>query len=100
MIFLYIYAIVAIIDIVLMVLSSISIAEKFTAKYPGLEIPKTSTASKLLSYLRYILGSFTPILNLVMCGIYVFGYDEFEENVMRDMYLKCMKEKHKEGEEC
>ena len=99
MIIIYIHLIVSIITILMMILSSIVITDKFKVKYPGLEVPKQSFAEKALIWTRDILAALIPIFNIIICMILVFDYKSFETRTINNMYLQCLDEKYKEERE-
>lgn len=84
------YMAISILCLVLWILASIDITHEFKKKYPDLKIPKRSFAGRVLSYVRTIVSSITPLFNIIMIYTIVFKYSEVEKRAIQRIYLECM----------
>lgn len=90
MVFLYIHLGIAALYLLMLTLMSIDLAKKFKRKYPELKAPKVSIAGRLLSSLRNLITALIPLYNILLCFIFLFKYEELEEQSMKKVYQKCI----------
>lgn len=83
---------ISILCFVLMILSCIDIKYKFKKKYPDLKSHKDSFAGTILSYIKTIVVSVTPLFNIIMIWNIVFKYSKLEKDTIQKIYLECMGE--------
>ena len=92
MVILWIHLSVSAITYVLYMLAAHDFASKFKTQYPDVKIPKTSLAGKVGSFLRNLISSFIPIMNLLLLWVILFHYEDLEKKTIRKIYEKCMAE--------
>jgi hypothetical protein len=88
-----IWAVVAILNGALVIAAVKDAEEKFHTRYPELEIPKTSKASRFSVLLRLTIWAIVPCIQLWTLWILLFQYTTILEETIYDTYLKAMEEK-------
>ena len=89
MVLLYIYLAISILTFVLFEVSAVDMAHKFKLKYPNLQVPRYSWANKVGIFLRTLIGSFIPLVNIVLLWVIIFNYDELERRSIEKIREKC-----------
>lgn len=92
MILLYIYLGISIVTLLMNILISVTVAQKFKRWYPNLKVPKSSIASKWLVFLKLVIGSFIPIVNVGILWVYIFNGEELEARAILKLYHKYMED--------
>ena len=92
MVILWIHLIVSAITYVLYMLAAHDFSHKFKTRYPDAKVPKSSWAGKVGSFLRNLISSFIPIMNLLLLWVMLFHYEELERKTIRKIYEKCTAE--------
>lgn len=92
MILLYIYLGISIITLLMSILISATVVQKFKRWHSNLKVPKSSIASKWLAFLKLVIGSFIPIVNVGILWVYIFNGEELETRAILKLYHKCMEE--------
>lgn len=93
MIFLNINIAIGIVFLILHTLLAIDSSHDFKRIYPDLKVKKSNWAGSLLTIIKTIIIALIPLLNFMLCCVYVFKTSELKANAIEKVYLECMKEK-------
>ena len=88
-----IWAVVSILNLALVVAAINDAEEKFRKRYPELEIPKSSRASKFSTWVRLIVLALLPIVQLLILWTLLFRYTSIIDETIHKTYLEAMEEK-------
>ena len=92
MILIYINLVIAAITFVLFILSTIEATQKFKLKYPDIKVPKSTSAEKIGAFVRMVLSSLIPIVNICFLWTLIFHDSDIVDRSIRKMYDECMEE--------
>lgn len=88
-----IWAVICILDLVLVGAAVMEAKDKFRMRYPDLTIPKRSRASTFSTYLRLGLYTILPIIQLSILWVLLFRSTALIDDTIRKTYLEVMEEK-------
>jgi hypothetical protein len=99
MILLYIYLGICLLTMVSFALTCINAAYEFRRRYPHIKIPKSYWADKVLTAIKVVTVSVTPILNLCLLYAVLIKSNELTESSIQDLYKKYSTEGEQNEEE-
>lgn len=85
----YIYLGISLLTFILFKLTACDIAKRFKTKYPNLKYPTITSAGKIAGFIKTLVGSFIPIVNVGLLWVLIFQSSEFEKRVVADLLSKC-----------
>lgn len=99
MILLYIYLGICFWTMVSFTLTCIDTAYQFRRRYPHIKIPKSYWTDKVLTVIKVVTVSVTPILNLCLLYAVLIKFNELAESIIQDLYKKYSTEGEQNEEE-